>query len=277
MRERLRALARMRKGTLIAGAFVLALVLIALAAPFLSPYSPTQQLDIVGLRAHAPTMAHPFGTDLASRDMLTRVMYGARVSLSVALLAVVLSTTLGVVYGMTAGYVGGRVDAVLMRTLDGITAIPRVLLLIVLLSYWEKGATALVLGIGFTGWFTIARLVRAEVMATKPREYVGAAVALGARRSRVLLRHILPNVIGPATVAATLAIAQVIALEAGLSFLGFGARTATASWGAIILDAQGAFDRFWWIPVFPGLAIVSTALAFNVLGDGLRDLISGRR
>lgn len=277
MRETLVALLRMRKGTLAAGAFVVILVVIALAAPLVSPYSPSEQLDIVNLRAHAPTLAHPFGTDLASRDVLTRVLYGARVSLSVALIAVILSTTLGVVYGMTAGYVGGRVDSVMMRALDGVIAIPRVLLLIVLLSYWQQGATALVLGIGLTGWFTIARLVRAEVMAAKPREYVGAAVALGARRTRVLVRHILPNVIGPATVAATLAVAQVIALEAGLSFLGLGARTANASWGSIILDAQGAFNKFWWIPLFPGLAIVATALAFNVLGDGLRDLISGRR
>jgi peptide/nickel transport system permease protein len=265
------------KDTLISGAFVLLISLVAIAAPLVSPYSPTQQLDIVGLRAHAPSFAHPFGTDLASRDLLSRVIYGARTSLTVALLAVLLSATLGVAYGMVAGYMGGATDSILMRVLDGLLAIPRPLLLIVILSYWQKGATAMILGIGCTGWFTIARLIRAEVLAAKPREYVAAAVALGARRTRILARHILPNVIGPAVVAATLAVAQVISLEAGLSFLGFGARTAYASWGSIILDAQSGFAQFWWIPLFPGLAVVATALAFNVLGDGLRDLVAGRR
>lgn len=265
------------KNTIAAAVFVVLLALIALAAPIISPYAPTAQLDIVGLRAVGPSLAHPFGTDIASRDLLSRVIYGARTSLSVALLAVLLSTTVGVAYGMTAGYLGGKIDTILMRALDGLLAIPRVLLLIVLLSYWQKGSMAVVLGIGFTGWFTIARLIRAEVMAARPREYVSAAVALGARQSRVLLRHILPNVIGPAIVAATLSVAQVIALEAGLSFLGLGSRSANASWGSIILDARGSFDRFWWIPLFPGLAVVATALAFNVLGDGIRDRIAGRR
>jgi peptide/nickel transport system permease protein len=272
-----RGFAGMRKETIAAAVFIAILAVVALAAPWISPYPATQQLDIVNLRASAPDFAHPFGTDLASRDLLSRVIFGARTSLTVALLAVLLSTTLGVAYGMVAGYFGGTVDAILMRALDGLLAIPRVLVLIVLLSFWQKGATAVILGIGLTGWFTIARLIRAEVMATKPREYVAAAVALGARRSRVLLRHILPNVIGPAIVAATLGVASVIALEAGLAFLGFGARTAYASWGSIILDAQGSYHEFWWIPLFPGLAVVATALAFNVLGDGLRDLIAGRR
>ena len=268
---------RVDKEPIAAAVFIAIVALIAIAAPLVSPYSPRAQLDIVNLRATAPTFAHPFGTDLASRDLLARVIYGARTSLTVALLAVLMSTTIGVAYGTIAGYAGGKVDTILMRSLDGFLAIPRVLLLIVLLSFWEKGSTALILGIGLTGWFGIARLVRAEVMAAKPREYVAAAVALGARRTRVVVRHILPNVIGPAIVAATLAVAQVIALEAGLSFLGFGARSAHASWGSIILDGQTAFSRYWWIPLFPGLAIVSTALAFNVLGDGLRDLIAGRR
>ena len=266
----------MRKSTVAAAVFVVLISLVAIAAPLVSPYSPTQQLDIVGLRAVGPSLAHPLGTDLASRDLLSRLIYGARTSLSVALLAVLVSTTLGVAYGMIAGYAGGAVDTVLMRMLDGMIAIPRPLLLIVLLSYWRQGSTALILGIGLTGWFTIARLIRAEVMAAKPREYVAAAVALGAPRRRILLRHILPNVVGPAIVAATLSVATVIPLEAGLSFLGFGARTAHASWGSMILDAQGSFAELWWIPLFPGLAVVVTALAFNVLGDGLRDLLAGR-
>jgi peptide/nickel transport system permease protein len=267
-----------RRSTAFALAFVILLVVVAIAAPLVSPYSPTAQLDIVNLKANAPSLAHPFGTDLASRDLLSRVIYGSRTSLAVALLAVVLSTTVGVAYGLAAGYAGGAIDGVMMRILDGLMAIPRVLLLVVLLSFRSGGSEAvLIVGIGLTGWFGMSRLVRAEVMAAKPREYVLAAVALGAASPRVVLRHILPNVIGPAVVSATVAIAQVIALEAGLSFIGLGARTATASWGAIILDGQGAFNEFWWIPLFPGLAVVITALAFNVLGDGLRDTIAGRQ
>jgi ABC-type dipeptide/oligopeptide/nickel transport system permease subunit len=267
----------MRKTTIVAAVFIVLLSLVAIAAPVVSPYSPTEHLDIVKLRSQPPMLAHPFGTDLASRDLLARVIYGARTSLMVALLAVLVSTTLGVGYGMISGYAGGATDTIMMRALDGMIAIPRVLLLIVLLSFWRQGSTALILGIGLTGWFTIARLIRAEVVAAKPREYVAAAVALGAPRRRILVRHILPNVIGPAIVSATLAVATVIALEAGLSFLGYGARTAHASWGSIILDAQGDFTGLWWIAFFPGLAVVATALAFNVLGDGLRDLIAGRR
>jgi len=267
-----------RRGALIAATFIALLALIAMAAPIISPYSPTAQLDIVLQKAQPPSWAHLFGTDIASRDLLSRVIYGGRTSLSVALLAVVLSTTVGIAYGMVAGYAGGVTDMVMMRLLDGLLAIPRVLLLIVALSFWSGGGEpALIIGIGLTGWFGMSRLVRAEVIAAKPREYVSAAVALGASSRRILIRHILPNVIGPATVSATVAVAQVIALEAGLSFLGLGARTAHASWGSIILDGQGAFAEFWWIPLFPGLAVVSTALAFNVLGDGLREVVSGRQ
>jgi ABC-type dipeptide/oligopeptide/nickel transport systems, permease components len=266
------------RGLLLAVGFIGAMVLVALAAPIISPYSPTEQLDIIRQKALPPSWSHPFGTDVAARDLLSRVIYGARTSLSVALLAVALSTTVGIAFGMIAGYLGGAVDTLMMRTLDGLLAIPRVLVLIVALSFWSDGGeTALILGIGLTGWFGMSRLVRAEVIAIKPREFVAAAVALGASRGRILLRHVLPNVIGPAIVQATVSVAQVIALEAGLSFIGLGARTAHASWGSIILDGSGAFAEFWWIPLFPGLAIVATALAFNVLGDGLRDIVSGRR
>jgi peptide/nickel transport system permease protein len=266
------------RGMLLAVGFIGVLIVVALAAPVISPYSPTEQLDIIHQKALPPSWSHPFGTDVAARDLLSRVIYGARTSLSVALLAVALSTTVGIAFGMAAGYLGGLVDTIMMRALDGLLAIPRVLVLIVALSFWSNGGeTALILGIGLTGWFGMSRLVRAEVIAIKPREYVAAAVALGATRGRVLTRHILPNVIGPAIVQATVSVAQVIALEAGLSFIGLGARTAHASWGSIILDGNGAFAEFWWIPLFPGLAVVATALAFNVLGDGLRDLVSGRR
>src|SRR5258708_6867884 len=177
------------RGTLIALAFVGFLSVVAVAAPLISPYSPTQQLDLVRMKAQPPSLAHPFGTDIASRDLLSRVIYGGRTYLSVALLPVIPATTVGVPFGMIARYAGGVPDTIMMRALDGLIAIPRVLLLIVALSFWANSSeTALILGIGMTGWFRIARLRRAEVMVAKPREYVAAAIALGASRARIVVR-----------------------------------------------------------------------------------------
>lgn len=255
-------------------ALIVLLCLIALLAPALAPYSPNAQLDIIGLKSRAPSLAHPFGTDQYSRDLLSRVLFGARISLSVALLAVLLSATVGTAYGLTAGYVGGRIDAVMMRLLDALLAIPRVLLLIALLSIWSPvPLLVLILTIGFTGWFEVSRLVRAEVLGVAQREYIGAARALGATGPRVIWRHILPNVLNPVLVSATLGVGNVIILEAGLSYLGIGARAPTASWGSIFYDGSEAFQTTWWIALFPGLAIVITVLAFNVLGNALRDAL----
>src|ERR1051325_6904329 len=185
-RQVIRALRR--PAALIAALFVAVLALTAVFAPLVSPYSPTEQIDIVHQKAIPPSLAHPFGTDIASRDVLSRVIYGGRTSLTVALLAVVLLTTVGVTIGLIAGYFGGIVDTLLMRALDGLIAIPRVLLLVVGLSFVASGSeTALVLGIGLTGWFGMSRLVRAEVLAIRPREYIAAAVALGVPRRRIIV------------------------------------------------------------------------------------------
>ena len=243
-------------------------------APLLAPYAPSAQLDIVGLKSRAPSLAHPFGTDRYSRDVLSRVIYGARISLSVATLAVLLSATLGTAYGVVAGYVGGRLDGAMMRLLDAFLAIPRVLLLVAVLSLWSPVPLPwLILVIGLTGWFEVSRLVRAEVLSAKQRDYVTAARALGASNLRIVVRHVLPNVLTPVIVAATLGVANVIILEAGLSYLGIGAREPTASWGSIFFDGSDAFEATWWVALFPGLAILCTVLAFNVLGDALRDLL----
>src|SRR4051812_38447897 len=192
---------------------------IALLAPLLAPYSPTAQLDIIGLKNQPPSLAHPFGTDQYSRDLLSRMLFGARISLSVAMLAVLLSATVGTAYGLTAGYFGGRIDAVMMRLLDACLAIPRVLLLVAVLSLWSPvPLVVLILIIGPTGWFEVSRLVRAEVMSVMRREYVLAARALGTPAFRMIWRHVLPNVINPVIVAATLGVGNVIILEAGLSY-----------------------------------------------------------
>jgi len=254
------------------------LVVAALVGPLLTPYSCHEQLDIVRLQNAPPTWSHPFGTDQYSRDVLARVLCGARISLAVATLAVLLSMTLGTVYGLMAGYLGGRVDNTMMRVLDGFLSIPRVLLLIAVLTLWEHVPLAgLILILGATGWFGVSRLVRAETVSARQLDYVAAARALGATDFRIVARHLLPNVIAPVVVAATLAVGNVITLEAGLSYLGIGVAPPTASWGSIFNEGAESFPANWWVVLFPGIAIVATVLAFNVLGDALRDVLDPRQ
>jgi peptide/nickel transport system permease protein len=238
----------------------------------------SEQLDIVRLQSVPPSWSHPFGTDRYSRDLLARVLNGARISLMVALLSVLFSMTIGTAYGMIAGYFGGRIDNIMMRLLDGFLSIPRVLLLIAVLALWSPvQLPGLILLIGATGWFGLSRLVRAETLAAKRLDYVDAARALGASNARIITHHVLPNVLGPVIVTATLAIGNVIALEAGLSYLGIGAREPTPSWGSIFFEGTEFLTSTWWIGFFPGIAIVVTVLAFNVLGDALRDVLDPRQ
>lgn len=254
------------------------LVVAALVGPLLSPYSCHEQLDIVRLQNAPPTWSHPFGTDQYSRDVLARVLCGARISLAIATLAVLLSMTLGTIYGLIAGYLGGRIDNTMMRILDGFLSIPRVLLLIAVLTLWEHVPLGgLILMLGSTGWFGVSRLVRAETVSARQLDYVAAARALGASDFRIVARHLLPNVIAPVVVAATLAVGNVITLEAGLSYLGIGVAPPTASWGSIFNEGAESFPANWWVVLFPGIAIVATVLAFNVLGDALRDVLDPRQ
>lgn len=260
-----------------AGSVILALCIVAIFASVIAPYPPAAQLDIIALKNQPPSFAHPFGTDWFSRDVLSRVIFGARVSLSVATLSALLATTIGTAYGLVAGYVGGRVDGAMMRVLDALLSIPRVLLLIAILALWQPvPLSMLIVLLGVTGWFGVSRLVRAEVRTVREREYVVAARSLGASNARIVGRHILPNVVGPVVVAATLGVANVIVLEAGLSYLGIGAREPDPSWGTIFLNGSSSFVDSWWVAVFPGLTMLITVLAFNVLGDALRDVVDPR-
>ena len=254
------------------------LVLAALLAPWISPYDPNAQPDIVALKNLPPSLAHPFGTDPFSRDVLSRVLFGARISLSVAALATAIAMTLGTAYGAIAGYVGGVLDTVLMRVVDALLAIPRVLLLIALVALWHTlPLWMLIVVLGTTGWFGLSRLVRAQVLAIRERDYVRAAEALGAPGWRVLVRHVLPNVLPTVIVAATLGIGQVILLEAGLSYLGLGVQPPTASWGNIIQDGADQVATLWWVSLFPGLLIVTTAIACTALGDALEAALDPHR
>ena len=258
------------------GALVLLTVaLAALAGPLILP-DPLAQPDVLSA-SRPPAAQHPFGTDQLSRDVLSRVVTGARISLSVALLAVALSMTLGAAVGIVAGYWGGAVDATLMRLVDGALAIPRLFVLLLLLAVWERvPLLALIFLIGVTGWFATSRLVRGEVLRLREEGYVRAAEALGARRRRIIFRHLLPNALGPLLVAATLGVGDVILLEAGLSFLGLGIQPPTPSWGGMILDSREVMVSAPWTGIFPGLAIVITVLSANLFGDALRDAVDPR-
>ena len=264
--------------TRIALVVLLIVALSAVFAPLLAPYDPTAQLDIVRLPSQPPSLAHPLGTDPYSRDVLSRLLYGGRISLAVGLGAVLLAMSFGIAVGAVAGFIGGAVDAVLMRFVDAALSIPRLLVLIMVASLWGSlGLVPLTLLMAGTGWFAVSRLVRAETLALREREFILAARALGASPTRILVRHVLPNVAAPALVAATLGIANVILLEAGLSYLGIGVRPPTASWGAIIQDGAERVSDLWWLTLFPGLAILVTVFACNALGDALRDAFDPRQ
>ena len=247
------------------------IILVGLLAPLLAPYDPAAQPDIVGLKSLPPSLAHPFGTDPYSRDVLSRVLYGARLSLTIGILATFVSLTVGVAYGSVAGYLGGLVDGVMMRVLDALLSIPRLLLLLGVLVAWPHlSIGALILFLGLTGWFGLSRIVRGQVLALKHAEFVTAAQALGASRRRILVKHLLPNLVSPIAVAATLGVAHVIVLEAGLSFLGIGVPQPLASWGNIIQDGVDQIATLWWMSFFPGLFMVLTVLTLNILGEALR-------
>jgi peptide/nickel transport system permease protein len=258
------------------GALLLLIVTVAaIVGPWLLP-DPLAQPDILA-GSLPPGPSHPFGTDQLNRDILARVVTGARISLAVALLAVALSMTLGAAIGLVAGYRGGLLDAVLMRLVDGALAIPRLFILLLVLAVWERvPVLALIVLIGVTGWFATSRIVRAEVLRLREETYVRAVEALGARRGRIIFRHLLPNVLGPLLVTATLAVGDVILLEAGLSFLGLGIQPPTPSWGGMILDSKEVLVSAPWAGLFPGLAIVVTVLSANLFGDALRDVVDPR-
>lgn len=252
-------------------AALLIIIAAAAAAPLIAPYDPIAQSDIARGGTLAPSYEHPLGTDQFSRDVLSRLLFGARVSLLVGFLATTVAVTVGTAYGLAAGYVGGVLDEVLMRLVDALMSIPRVLLVLALVALWGRMSTGgLVLLLGLSGWFQLSRLVRAEVLAARQTDYVASARALGAHDFRIAVRHVLPNVLPPIIVFATIGLGNVIVLEAGLSYLGFGIQPPVPSWGNMIRDGSELMTAGWWISLFPGLAIVATVVTVNALGDGLR-------
>ncbi len=256
---------------------VAAACLAAVLAPVLAGHDPLAVLDPVRLALAHPSAAHPLGTDALSRDVLARLLHGARVSLAVGIASSALAMLIGGAVGLTAALAGPRADAVLMRGVDVLLALPRVFLLMVAFALWERpGLGVLIALIAGTGWFETARLVRAHAHTLLRADFVAAVTALGGGRGRIA-RHLLPHVGATAIVSATLDVGNVILLEAGLSFLGLGLRPPTPTWGNMILEGRSILFSAPWVALAPGIALTLTVLAFNLLGDALRDALDPRR
>ncbi|HEX2095514.1 MAG TPA: oligopeptide ABC transporter permease [Longimicrobiaceae bacterium] len=257
-------------------AIMILLYLVTLLTPLIAPYDPAAQEDILSTQFLPPSGEYLMGTDKFGRDIFSRVLYGARISLSIGFIAVGISITLGTTIGAVSGYFGGLVDSVLMRFTDMMLSFPRLVLLIVVIALFEPSIWLVVTVLGLTGWMGTARIVRGEVLSLREREFVQAARALGMGDGRIIMRHVIPNTLAPVIVSATLGIGQTILTEASLSFLGLGVQPPTPSWGNMVSDGRDALITAWWIATFPGLAIVFTVIAFNLLGDGLRDALDPR-
>ncbi|HYF50759.1 MAG TPA: ABC transporter permease [Planctomycetota bacterium] len=272
------ALRRMLRNprTLAALAVVLIMLLLAVLAGVIAPYSYKEQVR--GHELSPPGSEFFFGSDRLGRDILSRIMYGARVSLAVGIVATALSLFIGVNVGLISAYFGGWVDAVLMRITDTFSAFPSIMLAIPITALFDRPSFAIVFfALGIVGWTGIARVVRGQVLTVKEMDYVTAARALGSRNTRIIFRHILPNCVSPIIVIATLSVGGNILAEAGLSFLGLSVQDPFPSWGGMLTIARNDFHLYWWVAVFPGLAIVLTVLSFNLLGDGLRDALDPKR
>ncbi len=256
---------------------IVSLYLMALLTPFLAPFDPALQGDLVATRLQAPSSTHLLGTDQFARDLFSRILYGSRVSLSIGFIAVSISITIGTVLGAVAGYLGGAVDAVILRFVDMVISFPRLILLITIIALFEPSIFLIVVVLGLTQWPQVTRIVRGEVLSLREREFIQAGRALGFSRLRIIGRHVIPNVMAPVIVAATLGIGDTIVLEAGLSFLGMGVQPPTPSWGTIVADGRNNLLGAWWISTFSGLAIVLTVVSFNLAGDGLRDALDPRQ
>ncbi len=268
-----RALRRLvhRRGAMVGAGVVLFFVLVAIFAPLIAPYAPTAT-DWGAVRK-APSWAHWLGTDEIGRDVLSRVIFGARASLEAGVISVLISLTLGVPIGLISGYVGGFLDGLLMRIVDAMLACPFLILAIALAAFLGPNLTNAMIAIGISAMPAFIRLTRAQTLSTKVEDYVEAAKAVGNPHYRIVLRHILPNILAPIMVQATLAIAAAIIAEASLSFLGLGQQPPDPSWGSMLNTAKNFLSLAPWMAWWPGLAIFVVVLSFNLLGDGLRDAL----
>lgn len=264
-----------RYGMLVTGLLIVGgMSLVAIFAPWIAPYDPTS-LDLAHI-LEPPSLLHPLGTDSLGRDVLSRMLYGARVSLWVGFVAVGLSVAIGLVLGLVAGYFGGITDEVIMRGVDVMLCFPSFFLILAVIAFLEPSLVNIMVVIGLTSWMGVARLVRAETLALRRRDFVLAAQIAGAGPTRIIFSHILPNAIAPVLVSATLGVAGAILVESSLSFLGLGVQPPMPSWGNILMDGKVLLTVAPWLSFFPGVAILITVLGYNLLGESLRDIFDPR-
>ena len=254
--------------------FLISMGLLCLFAPLITPYGYEEQNMALG--ASAPSAAHWLGTDTFGRDLLTRILYGGRISISVGLIATFVALVIGVTWGAIAGFMGGRVDMAMMRLVDIMYALPFMIFIILLMVVFGRNLLLLFLAIGAVEWLTMARIVRGQVQTLKQQEFVEAAISLGLSRWLIIYRHLIPSALGPVIVYTTLTIPGVMLLEAFLSFLGLGIQPPQSSWGLLISYGVETMEEYPWLLIFPGLALTMTLFALNFLGDGLRDALDVR-
>ena len=254
--------------------YILLLVVVAMITPFIAPYDYAYQ-DLA-LGASAPSSNHLLGTDTLGRDLLTRMMYGSRISLMVGFLATSVALIIGVIWGTIAGFSGGKTDAIMMRVVDTLYGIPFIILIILLMVIFGRNLILLFLAIGAVEWLTMARIVRSQVLNLSKQEFILAAEAMGVSKLHIIFRHLIPNAMGPVIVYATLTVPQIMLLESFLSFLGLGVQPPLSSWGLLIRDGAVSMEEYWWLLIFPSLAFSLTLFSLNFIGDGLRDAIDPR-
>ena len=257
------------------GILVLLVFVLSIFAPLIAPYNPSK-IDIDNILV-GPSLSHPLGTDDLGRDVLSRMLWGGRISLEVGFVAVGLATVIGIILGSLAGYYGGWLDTIIMRFVDIMLSIPTIFLVLTVIAILEPSIINIMIVIGLTSWMEPARLIRGEFLSLKEREFVVAARALGASDNRIMLRHILPNGLSPILVSATIGVGVAILIESGLSFLGLGVQPPTPSWGSLLSSGKDNIEIAWWLSVFPGLAILFTVLGYNLLGEGIRDALDPRQ
>ncbi|MBI4708409.1 MAG: ABC transporter permease [Candidatus Omnitrophica bacterium] len=251
------------------GIFIIGLfVVMAIFAPIISPYDPSA-IDQDGLLM-PPSFKHFLGTDTLGRDLFSRIVFGSRISLGIGLVAVGIATLVGLMLGATAGFYGRRVDTVIMRFVDIMLCFPTFYLILAVAAILGPSVFNIMIIVGLTSWMGVARLVRGEILSLKEREFIQAERSIGASNLRIIVRHLIPNAIGPVLVSATLGIGGAILLESGLSFLGLGVQPPTPSWGNILIESKSTLGVAWWITIFPGFAILITILGFNLISEGLK-------
>jgi peptide/nickel transport system permease protein len=259
----------------IGGLLVMLVFILSIFAPLIAPYDPST-IDIKNILI-GPSFTHLLGTDDLGRDVLSRMLWGGRISLAVGFVAVGISTIIGIILGSIAGYYGGYIDSIIMRAVDIMLCIPAIFLILAVIAILEPGIINIMIVIGLTSWMEPARLIRAEFITLKEREFVIAAHAMGATDARIIVKHVLPNGLSPILVSATMGIGGAILVESALSFLGLGVQPPTPSWGSLLSSGKDNIEIAWWLSAFPGLAILVTVLGYNLLGEGVRDALDPRQ